>query len=185
MTLQSLFQLILFFLMWFFLFIVLFALLLQVFVKLYYERGHECVSGYDYDKFGLQHNYYILLELSWTTISSVGYGVVSLETDTGCQAIRYFLAFESFFGAMNSGLCGAVFFASISRLLARANVTFAGSICLQFDKGVSEPQQFISQEVSTPKPIGDKDESAITGSYPFIEMRLVNDVSGRSFLLCD
>lgn len=178
MTLKSMSHLIIFFLLWFFVFIVLFALLLQVFVKLYYEKGHECVSGYDYDRVGLQHNYYILFELSWQTFSSVGYGVIGVETDTGCQALRYFLAFESFFGAVNSGLCGAVFFANISRLLARAYVTFAGSICLQFGKGVSG--LFISQEVSAPKPIDDEDESPITGSFPFIEMRLVNDVSGRA-----
>jgi hypothetical protein len=91
--------------------------------------------------------------------------------------MRHFLAFESFFGAIFSGLCGGLFFANISRVLARARVTFASSICLQFGNGVSDPYLSTSREVSTPKLTHDKDESAATSSFPFIEMQLVNDVS--------
>lgn len=63
------------FLVIYFVAIFIFALLLQVFVRIYYNAGQECVSGgYDYTRVSIVNtdNYLVLFGLSWTTFSTVG-----------------------------------------------------------------------------------------------------------------
>lgn len=72
------------FLVVYFVLISIFALLLQVFVDLYYNTGEqECVTNYDYSRVSIINtdNFLVLFGLSWTTFSTVGYGVIGVSTE--------------------------------------------------------------------------------------------------------
>jgi len=76
----------------------------------------------------------IAFEISWITFSTVGYGNVSPSGyNSGCYGLRYFCAFEAFFGLVFFGLLGAVFFAKIGKTFSEAPITFSSTLCLQFD----------------------------------------------------
>lgn len=141
-SLASFHMLMLHFLVVYFVVISLFALFMQIFVRIYYDAGQECVTNYDYSRVSISNtdNYLVLFGLSWTTFSTVGFGVIGLSTESGCQAFRYFLAIEAFVGIMYSGYSGALIFSNISGYLARAHVTFSSSICLQYGNGLVGPR---------------------------------------------
>lgn len=73
----------------------------------YNRSAQKCCSGYDFDDQGYWHNFGTSFELSWTTFSTVGYGVVSPPANQNCHFIRFLLAIEAFIGVVYAGMCGA------------------------------------------------------------------------------
>lgn len=119
------------------------------------------------------------------------YGTVSPPASDGCAGLRWFLALEAFFGVMYSGFCGAVFYSKVSRLNARASLTFSSAVCLQFGGGITKERLVVScsdeQSSSSPLSASALDSADIqAGSdiqpYPVLDFRAVNDVSVHNVL---
>lgn len=122
----------------YFAFIFVFAIIINAIIVLYDNRGENCVPSYDYIEGATRTNFLRSFDLSWTTLSTVGYGVVSTTADDACLGLRYLLAIEGFNGIVFSGFCGGMFFLKISRLQSRAYATFSSCLCLQFGRDVPD-----------------------------------------------
>jgi hypothetical protein len=156
-------------------------------------RGVDCLTGWDYDDTAYLGNYNRAYELSWTTISTVGFGTIHVPVESQCLNLRILLAMEAFTGVLYIGFCGAILFAKISRVHATANVELSSSICLQYGQGVCEPRLNIMASMGTnkkmPGPVvvsedhSDNAERPAISANPFIELRVVNRVSTTSILL--
>lgn len=97
------------------------------------------------------------------------YGVVSPDSVSNCWFIRIICAIESFNGILFASCCGAILYSKINRIQFRAPVTFSRAICLQYGKGLVQQNAVRNSMIKTsllPKP-----------NYPFIEFRIVHDVS--------
>jgi len=79
--------------------------------------------------------------LSWTTFSTVGYGVIFPATGasdffvpTGCVAVGVIGSFEAFMGVLYAGSCGAILFGKVLRSQNNAQVFFSDPIVVRFGK---------------------------------------------------
>jgi len=94
--------------------------------------GHEPEWGADFlDAYSL----------SWTTFSTVGYGLVYPSTSTiqnGCFAIQALTTLESFVGILFASFTGAILFSKITRISSLAQVDFSDPIVVRYGTGVSE-----------------------------------------------
>lgn len=124
----------------------------------------------------LQHNenFSLAFELSWTTLSTVGFGVVSVPAESNCRAMRYILATEAFLGVLYIGLCSALFFSKISRGLVTAHVSFSSAICLQYERDSTPGASSVGRNTdgTEEKESGEGDELT---SFPFLQFRVIND----------
>jgi hypothetical protein len=142
-------RVILAFTMIFICFVTVFSFILHLFIVAAYEwRGTKCCTGYDFSQTSLISSFEFAFELSWTTFATVGYGVISIPSDEDCRGIRYVLFSEAFMGMLFSGFCTAIFSSKISRLNTKAQVTFSSALCLQYQQGVTHPQQRVLPVVS-------------------------------------
>jgi len=82
--------------------------------------------------------------LSWTTFSTVGYGVVSTSTGTEhsdqreCALISIICTLESFLGLIYAATASAILFAKITRIQNHAQVTFSDAICIEYGRKLSQ-----------------------------------------------
>uniref|UniRef100_A0A7S2H7D9 Potassium channel domain-containing protein n=1 Tax=Helicotheca tamesis TaxID=374047 RepID=A0A7S2H7D9_9STRA len=87
--------------------------------------------------------------LSWTTFTTVGYGMVYTSTGTewddqaSCSLIVFLCTAESFVGLLYAGMCAAILFGKIGRIQSHAQITFSDAICIQYkydptEKGASD-----------------------------------------------
>jgi hypothetical protein len=86
------------------------------------------------------------------------------------------MAFESFVGLLYAGISGAIIFARIARIQSIANVMFSSPICVRYGTGVVLPTTdslVLSEEDSV-----DRSEDCMEMTYPVLEFRLINDMSG-------
>jgi len=82
--------------------------------------------------------YELAFELSWTTFTTVGYGIVSPSgEDSHCYPIRFLCSMFAFMGLLFNSLSAAIFFSKLERVLTRSSVTFSSSVCLQFGQAAS------------------------------------------------
>jgi len=98
----------------------------------YYQPA--CVFGEGYD-----HLLMDSIHLSWTTLSTVGYGVTSpqLSQDrAGCILINGFMAYEAFLGVLVGSVTGAVIFGKIARNQTIGAVNFSNPVCVVYGDGV-------------------------------------------------
>lgn len=123
-----------------------------------------------------QHNenFSLAFELSWTTLSTVGFGVVSVPADSNCRVMRYILATEAFLGVLYIGLCSALFFSKISRDLTKAHVTFSSAICLQYERDSTPGARSVGRSTDETEEKGSREGSELT-SFPFLQFRVIND----------
>lgn len=105
------------------------------------HTGGRC--GLDvYEAWGKTQSYYELaFELSWTTFTTVGYGVVAPsgdpDDDDNCYGIRFACSLFAFMGLLFNSLSAAIFFSKLERVLTRASVTFSSSACLEFGQAAA------------------------------------------------
>ena len=87
-----------------------------------------------------------LFSLSWTTISTVGYGntgpsLSSLPNDPEefiqCPAINSLLMIEAFVGVCFQGACGAILFGKIAQVKSQAQVQFSQPMVVRFGTGLA------------------------------------------------
>jgi len=118
------------FLLWTF----LFALILW-----YMGREHPtCIGGVDFET-----DYFTdAWALSWTTFSTVGYGLIysGISADEPeikkCTGITIIMAVESFVGVLFASFLGAIIFAKVARSQSYAQVMFSDPILIRFGTGV-------------------------------------------------
>ena len=170
---------VLWFLLFYFVFVELFAFLVFAAGRASARGGNECIGDWPVDG-SFSDQFDISFSLSWTTFSTVGFGTVSPPGDTGCSGIRYLLAVEAFIGVLYSGFCGAIYYSKVSRIISQAPVSFPGAICLQYGQGIERAnyQSFKSVEEDD-SAVSDNEgkKGNINNGYPYLEFRVVNDVS--------
>lgn len=174
----------------YFFLIYTFTFILYIINNAHYDKSldKECISGWDYEPSAnaFRVNMELALALSWTTLSTVGYGAIGPANTMGCSLVRFICAMEAFAGLLFTGFCSAIFYAKVTRLHARAAVTFSSCLCLQYGSAVRHGDAFFNEEderqdtnTSTSAPtaaIGAT--NAVDPSlshFPFIEFRIVND----------
>lgn len=69
---------------------------------------------------------------------AVGYGGVAPIAGEKCRGLSVILAGEALIGVIYNSLCGAIFYAKISRTEAIANVSFSSAACLQYERGTTD-----------------------------------------------
>eukprot|EP00593_Proboscia_inermis_P003471 CAMPEP_0171310840 /NCGR_PEP_ID=MMETSP0816-20121228/21035_1 /TAXON_ID=420281 /ORGANISM="Proboscia inermis, Strain CCAP1064/1" /LENGTH=548 /DNA_ID=CAMNT_0011795201 /DNA_START=98 /DNA_END=1744 /DNA_ORIENTATION=+ len=132
----------------------------------------ECmqVAGADFT-----HNFYDAYSLSWTTLSTVGYGLLAPAADetspSNCYVITLICTLESFAGILYASFCGAVIFGKVLRVQSQARVIFSDPICIRFGSGVDLDE--VEQEV--------EDDGSVTSAlekgfipFPVLEFRIAN-----------
>ena len=88
--------------------------------------------------------------LSWTTFTTVGYGMIytavggdfqpngpggKLETEPHhCTWVVTLCTVEAFMGLLYAGMCAAILFGKVNRVQSHANIVFSNSVCLQYEE---------------------------------------------------
>merc|ERR1740139_1953427 len=141
----------LFFMVWIFFFAIL-----MIITGMY---NTECFSP-NFEK--TSSNVYIneVFMLSWTTLSTVGYGNIypslgsqlSLEINAKtCSFLSFLCSVEAFVGVLYGGFVGAVMFGKILRVQSRAQVIFSDPIVIRYGSGL--PDDYDCEEGYMPCPI--------------------------------
>jgi hypothetical protein len=128
-------------------------------------------------------------QLSWTTLSTVGYGVVfpNIASSTSrCIGINILMALESFVGVLFGGLTGAIIFGKVARVQSIAHVLFSHPICVRFGHGVmplkiKQVRNEGADDSDDDDDSGDDnpDEATEHLKCPILEFRLVNELSNQ------
>mmetsp|Transcript_35434 Transcript_35434/g.60199 ORF Transcript_35434/g.60199 Transcript_35434/m.60199 type:complete len:565 (-) Transcript_35434:225-1919(-) len=139
-------------------FLILFVVLCLLYAGLFALSGEfhpECivVSGEPYGtnpatKFG------DAFALSWTTFTTVGYGNVYAATGNDyetlltrqCSAVVFLCTLESFMGLIYAGMCAAILFGKVNRVQSHAHLTFANTVCLQYEE--VDSCQYVDDDLS-------------------------------------
>ena len=127
------------FLLIYFIFCVFFGLVLL----LAGNAEPECIvaSG---DNFGANPNsrFSDAFALSWTTFTTVGYGMTYTATSTDfgdvkpskCTMVFFLCTVEAFMGLLFAGMCAAILFGKVNRIQSHANIIFCNAVCLQYEE---------------------------------------------------
>lgn len=82
--------------------------------------------------------------LSWTTLSTVGYGSTypalgyQNHNPSHCLFINMICLMEAFVGVLYSGFCGAILFGKVVRIQSHAHVIFSDPMVIRYGSGVEE-----------------------------------------------
>jgi len=126
----------------FYLFTVSFAILIYLLGKIYPKCIH--VNGVDFGE--TKTRFIDAFALSWTTFSTVGYGLVYPATSATisedfdakkCTGIAIITTMEAFVGILFSGVWGAICFAKLTRVSSFAQVSFSDPIIVKYGTGVT------------------------------------------------
>mmetsp|Transcript_1432 Transcript_1432/g.2124 ORF Transcript_1432/g.2124 Transcript_1432/m.2124 type:complete len:599 (-) Transcript_1432:326-2122(-) len=80
--------------------------------------------------------------LSWTTFSTVGYGLIFPSTSANyskvhkCGGIFVLCTLESFIGILFNSFCGAIVYGKVARLRSHAQVLFSDAVVVRYGNGV-------------------------------------------------
>lgn len=168
-----------------------FYVMTVVFAVLIYIIGlsnPQCihVNGVD---FGDTRNRFVdAFALSWTTFTTVGYGLVfpgtsaTMENSTfaTCTGMGIITTFEAFIGILFSGFWGAIWFAKVTRVSSFAQVSFSEWVVIKYGTGVmgaekdEEYEEGSSDEevILTPSERNKYKQSKLPP--PIFEFRIVN-----------
>mmetsp|Transcript_4007 Transcript_4007/g.7453 ORF Transcript_4007/g.7453 Transcript_4007/m.7453 type:complete len:570 (-) Transcript_4007:111-1820(-) len=133
-------------------------------------------------------------QLSWTTFSTVGYGLIFPATGasdftvpTGCIFVGVLGSFEAFMGVLFAGLCTAVVFGKVLRTQNNAQVFFSDPMVVRFGKvelsdgngggslsGSPSYSAWQSVEEEEDVEMGKEEECEKNIPCPSLEFRLVN-----------
>jgi hypothetical protein len=167
---------------WFMLLSIIFAL----FVFWVESYQPEClVDGNDGKAYFMD-----AFHLSWTTLSTVGYGVIYpniASEQSRCIGINILMALESFVGVLFGGLTGAIIFGKVARIQSIAQVLFSHPICVRYGYGVSPPKTKKMREAGDSDDDDDNDDDETDEAAamkhlqcPILEFRLVNELSNQA-----
>ena len=144
------------------------------------ELRPECLQLGDLNATEVVHNQIMnAYALSWTTFSTVGYGVVypqigpeAAKVDTRCAGINALMAFEAFSGILFTAMCAAIIFGKIIRVQSYANVDFSVPIVIKYGGGVAA--------VNCDDDDDDDVEQDSMDPFPIMEFRIMNRLHATS-----
>ena len=132
------------------------------------------------------HKFWVVVSLSWTTFSTVGYGFTFPSNSTqNCRVVEIICMLESFVGVLYASFCGAIFYAKVSRVKDTANVNFTESICITFNQGNSgDLSRTDSDDDVESNPNSSLSQTRVLDQLecPVLAFRIVNMVRNRFFL---
>lgn len=141
------------------------------------EFHPQCLQVGGLDPTEISHHFFMdAYTLSWTTFSSVGYGLIypqigsnAAAVDTRCADMNVLMALEAFFGNIFTAMCGAIIFGKIIHVHCFANLTFSCPIIINYGPGVANFD-------------GDTEniEQGDAGHFPMLEFRVLNGNHGRN-----
>jgi hypothetical protein len=136
-----------------------------------------CIVVGDRDYNAAGSNFGDAFTLSWTTLSTVGYGIIypNLAIDKGprCLIINMFCTFESFCGVLFAGFMGAIIFGKVNRVQSFAPTTFSDPIVVRYGTGLIPEVDDDQTESSSVK----STENSINPNQipcPVLEFRVAN-----------
>ena len=119
--------------------------------------------------------------ISWTTFSTVGYGLTgpatsNSETQQKCFMINFFTSLEAFFGVLFAGFSAAMIYGRVQRVQSVARVLWSDPICIRYGTGVTVETKYNNLR------FGDKDKddcdeddaSRTKWPCPVLEFRIFN-----------
>lgn len=122
-------------------------------------------------------SYFDLYHLSWTTFSTVGYGVVyptvHASNHSNCYLINMFTALEAFTGILYAATASAIVYGKVARLQSCANVLFSDPILVRYGSGLLHPgmtEDLMDESAAAKDPDGDLSEIP----FPILEFRVIN-----------
>lgn len=163
---------------------LVYLLLAFIFALLLYLLGHRhptCIENWN------KGSFMDAFTLSWTTFSTVGYGIVysGISTDEPkqhlCTGITIVVTVEAFVGVLFASMCGAIVFAKISRVQSFAQVAFSDALVIRYGSGVLV-EHGDEEEDKSPRN-GDEEEALPDDEpsrmpCPILEFRLANRLQG-------
>lgn len=133
------------------------------------------VGGVDYDTAGRQ--FIDAFALSWTTLSTVGYGHIYPNLAIGggprCLSINFFCTLEAFVGVLFAGFMGAIIFGKVARVQSFAPTVFSDPIVVRYGTGLIPEVGDDETESSSVKSSENQDGSE-QFPCPMLEFRVVN-----------
>eukprot|EP00579_Thalassiosira_antarctica_P008051 CAMPEP_0201888576 /NCGR_PEP_ID=MMETSP0902-20130614/27981_1 /ASSEMBLY_ACC=CAM_ASM_000551 /TAXON_ID=420261 /ORGANISM="Thalassiosira antarctica, Strain CCMP982" /LENGTH=666 /DNA_ID=CAMNT_0048418869 /DNA_START=169 /DNA_END=2169 /DNA_ORIENTATION=+ len=110
--------------------------------------------------------------LSWTTFTTVGYGMTYTTTAGDFQSTKpyqctwvvFLSTSEAFLGLLFAGMCAAILFGKVNRVQSHANIIFGNAVCLQYEEMDDEDEEPDSADSErsprppTPVPIPDLED---------------------------
>lgn len=130
------------------------------------------VGGLDYNAAG--PHFIDAFALSWTTLSTVGYGHIypnlAIQGSPRCLVINFFCTFESFVGVLFASFMGAVLMGKIARVQSFAPTTFSDPIVVRYGSGLLPSPTDDHTETSSQKSM----DSCKQIPLPMMEFRIVN-----------
>lgn len=120
--------------------------------------------------------------LSWTTFSTVGYGVVYPQvrrevhqTSFNCAFMTTLTALEAFVGVLFASFCGAVIVGKMTRAKCTASVSFSQRMIIRFGTGVMHTNDDDDRTDDLgEKPVSEYDKRRLLYPCPVLEFRLAN-----------
>mmetsp|Transcript_25535 Transcript_25535/g.39562 ORF Transcript_25535/g.39562 Transcript_25535/m.39562 type:complete len:462 (+) Transcript_25535:53-1438(+) len=98
----------------------------------------SCISPYQIDADEDKITFFDAFILSWTTFSTVGYGNVSPQVESGipnkvadCILVGVVVSLEAFIGILFAGFSGAILFTKLVSMQSIAFVEFSEPICIE------------------------------------------------------
>ncbi|KAG7350714.1 hypothetical protein IV203_010074 [Nitzschia inconspicua] len=169
--------------------IAVFLAFVTVFTILVYIFGitePECLSVGPWD-FQNSGSYFIdAFQISWTTFSTVGYGLAgpSLSNDKRCFAINLLMAAEAFLGVSYAGVAGAILMGKIMRYNAVAPLKWSDPLVLRYGDGV-QVHRHNKRKDGVKENIEFSENESHMGNeghipYPIIELRVGNETFSRN-----
>ncbi|CAB9499706.1 expressed unknown protein [Seminavis robusta] len=124
--------------------------------------------------------------LSWTTFSTVGYGLVhpavrteSDDIQLSCSFLTTISALEAFVGVLFASFCGAVVVGKMTRAKSTASVQFSQRMILRFGTGVMYTEDDDDRiDDRNEKPVSKVDTERAFFPCPVLEFRLANTLFG-------
>lgn len=148
--------------------ILLFAVIIYIIGRVH----PEClvVNGTNYTAAGTQ--FMDAFQLSWTTLSTVGYGVVSpgipmAPGENRCIGINMFMAIESFVGVLFGAVVASIIIGKVARVQSIALVKFSDPIVIRYGSGLMTGRE--------EKEDTETDHSEIP--CPILEFRIINELN--------
>jgi Ion channel. len=130
------------------------------------------------------------LHLSWTTFTTVGYGLISPSTggraefladpsffdqEGMCLLINFLMSFESLIGVLFVGLCSAILFGKLMSFQSNAKVAFSGVMAVNFGE-----KEFVEEEDDSDASVEEKLTEIRPKTYkitcPILRFRIANEL---------
>eukprot|EP00567_Pseudictyota_dubia_P004568 CAMPEP_0197442998 /NCGR_PEP_ID=MMETSP1175-20131217/8874_1 /TAXON_ID=1003142 /ORGANISM="Triceratium dubium, Strain CCMP147" /LENGTH=692 /DNA_ID=CAMNT_0042973575 /DNA_START=83 /DNA_END=2161 /DNA_ORIENTATION=- len=184
--------------------VVAFVVLTLVYAGLIMWSGSnrpQCIASaafIDWESYTNNQRFADAYQLSWTTFSTVGYGLIYPESSAGnpdqkgCIGIKILCSSEAFFGVLFAGFAGAILYGKVSRLQSFAQVVFTDPIVIRFGSGVAgerddDDDDEEEEDTGDEQWKGDEEEGAQAGGerskhahahFPILEFRIANCLNG-------